>query len=699
MTSANSPISCPKCSREIPPGTPGHLCPACLKTRVASQISSTDDSFSRLSRQITPPNIEALSEAFPDLEIIEVIGYGGMSIVYQARQKNLGRLVALKLLPEGPKSDPAFADRFQREARFLGLLNHPNIVTVYDFGKSNGFYFLIMEFVDGVNLRQALRAGGFSPAEVIDIIPKICLALEFAHERGVTHRDIKPENILLDTRGRVKIADFGIAKLVGKRPTDITLTQTNSRLGTPHYMAPEQIEKPSDVDHRADVYSLGVLFYEMLAGELPLGRFAPPSKKAAVDVRIDAIVFRALERDRENRYQSITEIRTEIEQLGIIDFQAGAGTGEKTVESPEPSGWRIPAIRTVQVLGIGVVGLTRLREAVLTIVPTVGLVRFSINRHQYWTSTTVLLTLGTGLFLSGRAASRRQQILQPLGLDARGTSMLSHSLQSLATADLMMFPIGIGLMLSAYVLGVMTSSSSSLGCIVLTAGLCATVALWLPLTRPFEADRQREMRRAPAPRWLGMTGILFVILGAAGIVPSLFPWNNIAHQINTTSLAIFAGVALLTRSLMWRRMGIGAAATALAIAASSNYFAEMASGTAYHPDGWTEVFDETPNGIQLALASSALRYAAYAAAIWTLTGNNMREVFGLPPQTIRRALLVRVVTVLLFLAATLSLWKVYKLNTAPYDPLATEPIMNQSCHPVEPPPGLTPAQFVRRLCA
>jgi hypothetical protein len=172
-----------------------------------------------------------------------------------------------------------------------------------------------MEYVDGVNLRQAMRAGRLSAAEVLRIVPRICEALQFAHDEGVLHRDIKPENILLDARGRVKIADFGIAKLVGEAKPDLTLTRSGAAVGTPQYMAPEQIERPSEVDHRADIYSLGVVFYEMLTGELPIGRFTAPSEKTPLDQRIDEIVLRALAKERELRQQSATEVRTQIENL------------------------------------------------------------------------------------------------------------------------------------------------------------------------------------------------------------------------------------------------------------------------------------------------------------------------------------------------------------------------------------------------
>ena len=169
-----------------------------------------------------------------------------------------------------------------------------------------------MEFVDGVNLRQAMRAGRFTPPQALAVVPGICDALQAAHAQGVWHRDIKPENILLDARGGVKIADFGIARIVGDPARDFTLTSTGAALGSAAYMAPEQHEKPHDVDHRADIYSLGVVLYEMLTGELPLGRFPAPSQRAAVSARIDEIVFQTLEKERELRQQSAAEVKTDV---------------------------------------------------------------------------------------------------------------------------------------------------------------------------------------------------------------------------------------------------------------------------------------------------------------------------------------------------------------------------------------------------
>lgn len=302
-----NPNFCPTCHTAIPDHAPGGFCPACL-------LRDADDSPTQVR---LAPSVAEISEAFPQWEILALIGEGGMGFVYQIRQPALDRIVALKILSPELLRDPAFAERFAREARVLGKLNHPNIVTVYESGESGGFFYLVMEYVDGVNLRQAMRAGRFTPQQALAVVPGICDALQAAHAQGVWHRDIKPENILLDAQGNVKIVDFGIARLVGDPRRDFTLTRTGAALGSAAYMAPEQHEKPHDVDHRADIYSLGVVIYEMLTGELPLGRFPAPSAKAAVDARIDEIVFRTLEKEREMRQQSATEVKTDMQNAAV----------------------------------------------------------------------------------------------------------------------------------------------------------------------------------------------------------------------------------------------------------------------------------------------------------------------------------------------------------------------------------------------
>lgn len=314
--STASPSTCPRCGVALPSTATVGLCPRCLMAE--AMVPTQVDSESAETRQTFTPG--ELAPSFPQLEILECLGRGGMGVVYKARQKSLNRLVALKLLAPERVGDPQFAERFTREAQALAALNHPNIVTIYDFGQAGGFYFLLMEFVDGVNLRQLLRTRKFTPEEALTIVPPLCDALQFAHERGFVHRDIKPENLLLDRDGHVKIADFGIAKMLARidpvaghakvSPPDGV---TQAAVGTPGYSAPEQRLDPQHVDSRADIYSLGVVFYEMLTGERPGSRLDPPSKKVHIDVRLDEIVLRALEDAPERRYQQISEMKIMVE--------------------------------------------------------------------------------------------------------------------------------------------------------------------------------------------------------------------------------------------------------------------------------------------------------------------------------------------------------------------------------------------------
>jgi serine/threonine protein kinase len=271
-----------------------------------------------------PPTVAEVAKLFPQFEILELLGHGGMGAVYKARQPALDRLVALKILPPQASSDSGFADRFTREARALARLSHPNIVAVHEFGQAGDLHYFVMEYVEGLNLRQLEQAGKLTPREALKIIPQICDALQFAHDDGIVHRDIKPENVMLDKKGRVKIADFGLARILGREPEDLRLTGTKDVMGTPHYMAPEQIEHPQEVDHRADIYSLGVVFYEMLTGELPMGKFQPPSRKVHVDVRLDEVVLHALEKEPERRYQQASEVKSDVETIATTSANAKA---------------------------------------------------------------------------------------------------------------------------------------------------------------------------------------------------------------------------------------------------------------------------------------------------------------------------------------------------------------------------------------
>ncbi len=330
---------CPHCGKPVPTTALQGICPECmLKAGLAAETGEVGPGGTVMSKAAQPaPRVEEIAPHFPQLEILECLGRGGMGAVYKARQPKLDRFVALKILSrhrEGGITDTEFAARFQQEARALARLNHPDIVAVYDFGEAGGYHYLLMEYVDGLTLRQLLQTRKLSPEEALAIVPKICGALQFAHERGIVHRDIKPENILLDKQGQVKIADFGIAKIVGTEAAGHGLTGAKDVIGTPHYMAPEQIEKPQTVDHRADIYSLGVVFYEMLTGELPLGKFQSPSRMVQVDVRLDEVVLHALEKNPDRRYQHASEVKTDVETIASSPAteratnSLGAGCGD-----------------------------------------------------------------------------------------------------------------------------------------------------------------------------------------------------------------------------------------------------------------------------------------------------------------------------------------------------------------------------------
>jgi serine/threonine protein kinase/protein involved in polysaccharide export with SLBB domain len=405
MSEANR---CAECGGALAADSPQGLCPGCLLKRGLETNTFATAGGSPPAADFVPPTPGELAAYFPDLEILELIGRGGMGVVYKARQKRLDRLVALKILSPKIGQDPAFAERFHREARAMGMLSHPHIVTVHDFGcteetgdakeerRAGGessaavpssvaprpsplaphpLYYFIMEYVDGVNLRRLLDSQKLSPEQALAIVPQICDALQYAHDHGVVHRDIKPENILIDKNGAVKIADFGLAKLMrssdssrhapraeagGTRslPTSepatgaaMSLTGVGQVMGTPHYMAPEQFEHPKDVDHRADIYSLGVVFYQMLTGELPIGRFAPPSQRVQIDVRLDEVVLKALEKEPQRRYQHASEIKTRVESIATTPPAPASAAGSTMPTASFMPGGGVPRLSRLAVVG------------------------------------------------------------------------------------------------------------------------------------------------------------------------------------------------------------------------------------------------------------------------------------------------------------------------------------------------------------
>ncbi len=245
--------------------------------------------------------------------ILGELGRGGMGVVCRAHQVKLDRHVALKLIRPDVAADAGFAERFAREARAMARLNHPHIVAVHDFGESAGSFYLVMELVDGMSLRGRLRQRPVTVLKSLASIIQVCEALAYAHGRGAVHRDIKPENILIGRDGVVKLADFGLAKLVRDGAAESHLTRTQQVLGTPRYMAPEQLESPRAADHRADIYAVGVVLFEMLVGTPPSGSAELPSAtRPGSDERLDGVVLRASKPDVHRRYQKIADLKGDL---------------------------------------------------------------------------------------------------------------------------------------------------------------------------------------------------------------------------------------------------------------------------------------------------------------------------------------------------------------------------------------------------
>jgi tRNA A-37 threonylcarbamoyl transferase component Bud32 len=325
MSNPTAAALCPRCAAPLASGAVDGLCARCLGALNFDPFTTVDGTGSLPASP--PPTPAELAPFFPHFEIASCLGRGGMGVVYKARQKSLDRWVALKLLSPERAADPAFAQRFVSEARALAALNHPHIVAIHDFGEAGGYFYLLMEYVDGVNLRQLLQTKRLTPAEALAIVPPVCDALQCAHDRGIVHRDIKPENLLIDRSGTVKIADFGIARMMAEPSaaedapglTRSCCAAPTLATGTPDYAAPEQLACAA-TDHRADIYSLGVVLYEMLTGERPnAGTVIAPSRRVQVDARIDEIVMRALAKEPEQRFDTVGEFRT-----GVQQAQAGS---------------------------------------------------------------------------------------------------------------------------------------------------------------------------------------------------------------------------------------------------------------------------------------------------------------------------------------------------------------------------------------
>ncbi len=270
----------------------------------------------------TYPTPLELTQMLPEglYQFDQMIGQGGMGGVYSGRQLNLGRAVAIKILHRDHGSDYSYAERFRREAQALAQMNHPNIVSVYDFGLVGDYLYYVMEFVEGTDLHHSVSMGKLTIPKILAITEEVCDALSYAHSKGIVHRDIKPANILIANDGRIKVADFGLAKRFDQKAT--MLTQSNMAMGTPDYAAPEQYDSKADIDHRADLYALGVMLYQMLTGTVPRGSWQQPSVICGCDTRLDGIIVRALKTDRTQRFSSAAEFKQAVQAVTLTPMPA-----------------------------------------------------------------------------------------------------------------------------------------------------------------------------------------------------------------------------------------------------------------------------------------------------------------------------------------------------------------------------------------
>ncbi len=278
---------------------------------------STTSSASKPSGAWQPPPLEEMQAMLPQYEFVSLLGRGGMGAVFKAVQVTLDRPVAIKVLPVDlvADEDTQFAERFKNEARTMAKMNHPAIVNVYDFGETNtGLLYIVMEFIDGTDVAQMIASQGKLPEDyALSITAHVSDALNYAHTHGIVHRDIKPANILINMEGAVKVADFGLAK--ANDPSQSGITKTNMAMGTPDFVAPEAFIPGIPLDGRADLYAMGVMLYQMLTGEIPRGIWTMPSAKLGTDPRFDSIIAKAMQTDREQRYQSAVALRQDLDTI------------------------------------------------------------------------------------------------------------------------------------------------------------------------------------------------------------------------------------------------------------------------------------------------------------------------------------------------------------------------------------------------
>ncbi len=293
-----------------------------------------------------PPALDTLSAGLEQFEIVAFLGRGTLGTVYKARQPKLERAAALKIYPSRVAADAQFARRFDREAQTMARMRHDNIMAIYNFGETldGAWRYIAMEFVEGDTLERLLLKEDFDEARILRIAVQICNALAYAHARGVIHCDLKPANIMLDTGDAVKIADFGLARIVGDETLNSTLSHDKASIGTCDFVAPEQLDTERVADHRADIYSLGAILYRMLTGTVLRGSWTPPShRNPRIDPRLDEIVAGAMQVDPAARPASVATVSEALQEILATLAKAPSGPRLNTDSAAPPlAAGRIP---------------------------------------------------------------------------------------------------------------------------------------------------------------------------------------------------------------------------------------------------------------------------------------------------------------------------------------------------------------------
>src|SRR5579864_3384189 len=378
-------------------------------------------------------------------KITSLIGSGGMGEVYRARDTRLLRDVALKVLPASFTNDPDRLRRFEQEARAVAALNHPNIVSVHDVGAADGVHYIVSELLEGETLRQRITATGMPVRKAIELAVQLANGLATAHEQGIVHRDLKPENIYITRSGRLKILDFGLAKLRKSQSLnetlDVTAAETSAGqvLGTVGYMSPEQVRGDA-ADHRSDIFSFGSILYEMLNGQRAFKRDTgaetmtailneePPEfsvKSGAIAPALERIVRHCMEKQPGQRFQSAHDIAFDLESISSIST-----TGTPALK-PTRNPWLRPVLAGLVVLGVGIITGAWLRPAPSEIHPKLH--RITFRRGTIWSARfTPDGNLLFGAAWEGRpievfAAQAGSTESRPLGMGATDILSISRS--------------------------------------------------------------------------------------------------------------------------------------------------------------------------------------------------------------------------------------------------------------------------------